>query len=287
MVTQGGQISNALPVWLSASGQDGTFDVHGLTSGSYVVVSHREEGGAQLSARQAVEVGDGDVDGVVLRIAPGVDIAGSMRIDGQAPGQEQDPRRQIGVSLVSVDGAGSGARGAAAEAEGQFVVRGVEPGKYLVVVSALTGRYLKSIRFGDQEVPSGQIEVGQAPGVLTLALATDGGQIDGTVEDANGAPASRAMVTVSPDGVHETRRDLFRMTLADGNGRFTLKDVAPGSYHVYAWEGTDPGAVQNLDLRKALESRATAVTVGATGRESVHVKAIPAADLDREKVKLP
>ena len=274
--------------------QDGSFDIGSVASGPYIVWSQRSEGGTSVSARRSINVGDQDVDHVLLTLAPGFDISGSMQIEGAAPvapkpdgTQPAPPPMRVQVMLQPLERIGQSPR-APVENDGTFVLHNVAAAVYQLTIIGGPGKYLKAIRFGDREVPNAEIDLTQqSGGSLNLVFGTDGGQIDGTVQNKNGDTAAGIFITVAPREEYEGRRDLFKQSTTDQSGHFHLQDIAPGDYKVFAWEEFDWMTMQSPEVRKVFESKAVSVTVGANGRESIQLKSISAEDVAAEKSRLP
>jgi hypothetical protein len=275
--------------------QDGSFDIGGVASGPYIIWSQRSEGGANVSARKPINVGDQDVDGVALTLAPGFDVSGSIQVEGavavapKADGTQPTPQpMRVQVMLQQLERIGQSPR-APVENDGTFVLHNVGSGVYLLTVMGGPGKYLKTIRFGDREVPNAEIDLTQQSGgsSLNLVFGTDGGQIDGTVQNKNGDAAAGIFVTIAPREEYEGRRDLFKQATTDRSGHFHVPDIAPGNYKVFAWEEFDWMTMQSPEVRKVFESKAASVTVGANGRESIQLKIISAEDVAAEKSRLP
>jgi hypothetical protein len=275
--------------------QDGSFDIGGVASGAYIAWCQRSEGGASVSARKSINVGDQDVDGVLLTLAPGFDVSGSIQVEGTAAavapspdGTQKAPQpMRVQIMLQQLERIGQSPR-APVENDGTFVLHNVAAGVYQLTVMGGPGKYLKTIRFGDREVPSAEIDLTQqSGGSLNLVFGTDGGQIDGTVQNKNGDAAAGIFVTVTPREEYEGRRDLFKQATTDQSGHFHVADVAPGNYKVFAWEEFDWMTMQSPEVRKIFESKAASVAIGANGRESILLKTISAEDVAAEKSRLP
>jgi hypothetical protein len=263
------------------SRQNGTFDVQGVASGSYTLFCQTEP---ELRAQQIVDVGDHDVDDVVLALRPPFEISGTIRLEGDPPTAEQHrgPMR-VGLNAIEM---GSSAN-TAANADGTFVLK-VTHAVYQINASCNASAYLKSMHFGDQDVTNGKIDLTQqTSGALNIVCGTDVGQIQGSVQNESGQPAAQVMITVSPDDEHQSRQDLFYQLMSDENGKFDYRDIAPGEYKVFAWESVDQELLQSAEFRKAFESRAGSVSISPGGNASVQVKLIPTADIEAEKNKLP
>jgi hypothetical protein len=277
---------------------DGSFQLRGVISGSYIATSQRQEGGVTTFARQSINVSDQDVEDVLLVLAPGLEITGVVQVEGSEASPPPRPdsaqpaqpvqARSPQVTLQPMNPMGQGGR-ATVESDGTFVLHNIMPNLVQLSVSMPgQGKYLKSIRFGERDVPNAQIDLTQqSAGSLTLVFGTDGGQIQGSVQSKNGDPAANVFVTIAPSEEFEGRRDLFKQTQTDQSGNFSIKDIAPGNYHVFAWEQFDFQSMQAPEFRKVFESRGARVSIGANGRESVQLKAISSEDIEAERGKLP
>ncbi len=258
--------------------ENGTFDARGVIGGSYILVCQTPEG---LSTQQSVNVGDHDVDDVLLVLRPPSEIAGTVRREGPPP--QQEVTVQVALNQLEIGSQES----PTVNADGRFAMK-VTPAVYQIFVACGAGAYVKSMHFGDQDVTGGKIDLTQpASGALNIVCRTDVGQIQGSVQNEHGEAAPAALITVSPDGEHQGRRDLLYQLTSDQNGKFDYRDIAPGDYKVFAWESGDEMMTQSAEFRKAFESRAASVNVSPAGHVSVQLKLIPAADIEAEKDKLP
>lgn len=274
--------------------QDGTFEIRGVVGGSYIATAQRNDGEIRMSARQPVNVTDQDVDDLLLTLRSGFEVSGAITVDGVPATPPQNGRRNTPtnrppqVQLQPLEQRGRSAQ-AIVESDGTFVLRDVSPEAYVLSINpGMPGTYVKSIRFGDQEVPSGQIDLSQQSGApINIMLGTDGGQIQGIVQDRSGKPAPGVMIFAAPREEYANRRDLVKQTSSDQNGSFQLRDVAPGQYKLFAWEDSDIVMVTAPEFRKLFESKAASVNVGTNGKESVQLNLISSEEMESEKSKLP
>jgi len=95
-----------------------------------------------------------------------------------------------------------------------------------------------------------------------------------TVTNAHGAPAEGAVAVAVPRGAMCEWSELVRSAAADAEGKFVLRDLAPGEWQVLAWLDAEEGAPLNADFRKPFEKRATLVKIAAGERESVKLTGI-------------
>jgi Carboxypeptidase regulatory-like domain len=257
---------------------DGTFNFPAVVPGMYSLSAMR--GPQSEFATERITVTDQDLDGIALVLSKGISISGRFSVEGSAPAQLNGQ-----VNLQPIERFGQGFSGAMQQ-DGTFTMDNVRPGSYLIhIFMGAAGMYVKSIRFGDADVSSGSLTITQAnTSALNVVLGTDGGQIQGTIQTSAGIGA-RA-VSLFPTGDLSVRSDLVKQAGTDGQGNFKFVDVAPGEYKIYAWEEMAPDVLDVPEFRKALESKATSVTVQPGEHESVQVQVIPAAEVEAEKNKL-
>src|SRR5262249_39948012 len=148
---------------------------------------------------------------------------------------------------------------------------------YDLRVTVPAGGYLKSVKLGERELSDLQIDGARPGGALTIALAADGGRLSGSVVDARGQPVDGAAVVAVPAGPRSKWAELARSAISDKDGKFEMRDVAPGSYRVLAWEDVDEGAPLDADFRRPFERNAAEAAVTAGVVVVVQLKVIPVA----------
>ena len=178
----------------SAIQSDGSFDVRGLVSDSYISYIRTFASGKIFNTTQKVRVTDADVESVVLTPKPPVTVSGTVTAEGSQP-----KILNMRVTLSPVDGAEPGGQGVTG-ANGNFAIAEVTPEAfYFQITNATPGKYVKSIRFGDRDANNGLIDLtaGSSPAV-NIVLGEDGAEVDGTVQNASGQPVAAAQVTLAP-----------------------------------------------------------------------------------------
>jgi hypothetical protein len=147
-----------------------------------------------------------------------------------------------------------------------------------VSVNIMESYYLKSVRIGDQDVTDTGVDFTQGfpASEMVVTLSSNGGQIDGTVQNAKSEPAVGVSVTLIPEASRRSLSYLYKSATTDQNGHFTIKGIKPGEYKVFAWEEMELGAYMDPDFLKPHESAGEAVSIKEDARESLQVKAIPA-----------
>ncbi len=261
---------------------DGSFDVPGVVSGSYRL-SYEQSTPSKGPASQEVHVSDADVNAVVFSRKPGVQVSGTVTVEDPQP-----KALRMRITLLPIEALGG--ETCEVSPDGRFTIADVQPQTWeLGIQNGTAGKYVKSIRFGDRELKDGEIDLsGGASASLNIVLGSDGGEVDGNVQSANGQPAAAAEITLAPADEYGSRVDLLQRASSDAFGNFHIKDVAPGDYRVFAWESVpDPTSIQSAEFRKPFESKSVAVTVGAKDKASVQLSLITEDDIAKGRSQLP
>jgi hypothetical protein len=231
-----------------------------------------------------VTISDQSINGLSLTAIPTGDLQGVVQMEGtvslSTPGQPP-------VS-ISVQPNGLGRfENVDVKDDGTFVLKFTAPGLYSLAVNRIPpGAYMKALEYGELDVSDGMVNVSPLGGQLKVHLASDSGQLNGTVLNDKGEPAGNVFVNIIPAGRIASRRDLRRLAVSDQNGKFQQMGVAPGDYRVVAMESNDPNIVLSEDFFAELGTKAPSVTVHSGGNDSVEVKTVPAEEVDRIQSKL-
>ena len=251
---------------------EGAFDLSGLAAGTYCLTTGGGRRNATAFARRTVTITDRSVTDVELVPQPTQPVTGVVTTADQSP---VPPRMRLNFQPIE----NQGNYGAAVN-DGKFEIDGMQPGTYQVIVSGLMpNTYLKSIQFGSQEVPTGNVAIGPEGGQISLLIGTDAGILAGTVQTESGDPAASAEITVVPDDALAQRADLVKTGSTDAKGSFQVRGLAPGTYRVYAWEDQDLRGLPSMpDFRKEFSGYAASVVINPSATANVQVKSIPAKE---------
>jgi hypothetical protein len=255
---------------------DGSFDIPGVLPGSHIVYLR-----GSSAAATPIEVGDSDVNGVVLVETAGTDIEGRVTIErGAAGGASVDMsnlRFQVSRDPELMGAPlGGPAFNPPPSADGKFEWT-LTPGDYRVAVlpllnsqrddstrpgggppvsDALQNAYVKSIRWGRSDVLADGLHAwGATQGTLDIVVSLAGAEVEGTVGDAARRPPEGVIVVAVPDGSNRGRADLYRHGTTDSTGHFVLRGLAPGDYSFYAWDDLERGAWESVEFVRAFEGR--------------------------------
>lgn len=264
--------SGALPasVWPGAVKQD-SFEIANVPPGSYVVTVIGGERAGAVLARLPVEVAGGDVEGLVVPLAPPVELRGVVRVEDAADAELS----RVRIWLVpSADGPAMPPQ-ATVQRDGSFRLPNVTRDTYRVRVAGIPGDlYLKSVRLAGQEILGRPADLAVPGATLEIVLAPGAGQIQGVVQEASGEAAFRCTVTLVPDPPAAERSDLYKATSCNADGRFRLTGVAPGAYKLYAWEAIESGAERDPEFLRGYEGQGVPVRIAEDAAESVQLRLI-------------
>lgn len=252
----------------------GTFELVGVTPGSYNLEAHWWDGDRHYRTRVPIDAGTSDVEGLSVVIRPGAQIPGRLRIEGQAqkiPPDLNVALEQVGEMLVF------GGDMARVKAEGDFEIPAVSDGEYQVRVWGMPEEcYLKSARVAGDDVLDDGLKVvsGQAGGSLEIVMSSAGGRVDGGVTK-EGLPFGGANVVLVPEGSKRGQTRLFKLATSDQYGGFVIRGIAPGDYKLFAWEQIEMGAYQDPEFLKRYEEQGEALRVEENSRLGAQLKLIP------------
>ena len=264
----------ASPNSTSIQDPQGRFELHSVIPGAYILMAESWADGQRYTARQPVNVGNANLDGISLTLLPGVRLAGVVRLDGA--GQTDLSKVRIFLLPTETNLSTMGTPSAPAKTDGTFVLSNVGPDSYTVgVAGAPDNCYLKSIRMGPQEIGDDTVDLGRGDsGPLEVLLSPAGGQVYADVVNAKQQAGAGAEVVLIPDPPRRGRTDLYQSATADQRGNVILRGIAPGPYRLYAWESVEDGAWLDPDFLRNYENQGQAVTIGENSREGVQLNLI-------------
>jgi len=268
--------------------KDGSFVIRDVSPGSYLLLASVEGSAVPMMARQDVEVGSSNVDGLRLSPQPGATVRGRLRVESS--GKRFDPD-QVYLVLQSVDGqddevAIPGANFsnlAHVAAGGEFVWSDVPPGNYYLQIlgngsGANEDWFIKTVLSGTRDVGESGIAVSGGTVFLDLVASSKGAVVDGVVADSKHQAVANAVVVAVPETRMRGRLDQYRQTVSDQNGHFSLRGIRDGTYTLFAWESVDGQAYFNPEFLKSYEGQGKALQLSEGDRNAVQLTVIAAAD---------
>ena len=258
-------------------GPQGTFELGGVSPGSYDLVVRMEEGNQRYRTREPVEVTSSDVVGLQISVGPGITLHGRLRVEGQS---SLDIRSWRVMLWPREEGMIMDLPSESPKADGTFVFSNVGDGDYRLRLSELPeDYYVKTARLAGEDILANGLTVShqQPSGTLDLVVSPGGGHIEGLVFREQ-QPFAGATVVLVPDPSHRNQTELYKNTTTDQDGRFVLRGVTPGEYRLFAWDKVEGAAYQNADFLQPFEGRGKLVHVDEGSRLDEHLDLISTSE---------
>ena len=291
--------------------KDGSFEIRDVSPGAYTIFATVEGAPVPMMARQPLQLTSSNVEGIHLAPQAGGSINGHLRFETGYSTIRNDAS-QMFLQLRSAEGDDEtpiafGLSGASnvtqVNPDGSFEWKNVPAGRYFVQISDASSApdwFLKSVSAAGSDASAGGFSVGGGSSTLDLVAAANGAVINGVVtepkefsndpsapaqpagtEFTQNEPAADVTVVAIPEPRFRSRLDLYRKSVSDQDGHFTLRGLAPGSYTLFAWESVEGEAYYNTEFLSAYEGRGTALHSSEGDRVSVQLKVILGEDGER------
>jgi hypothetical protein len=259
--------------------REGKFECTGILPGDYVVRMSfwsfnretKQVADSTMFGSIPLTVGDHDVDDLILDLAPGATINGSIKMEGSAKPPSTWP-------LLYMAGE-SDVRTMSIKEDGAFTWSDVPPDVFKIRLAPAEGVYLKSIRFNGQPVSTTAWDLTSgAGGTLEITLSPNAAEISGVVRDNGGASAGDRVVTVWASG------EAPRSAPSNADGTFRFGSLAPGEYHVLAWEEIEHDWATTPEFLGRFKSIDVKLQEGS--KENLDLKMVPKKAIQEETARL-
>ncbi len=251
-------------------GPKGTFDIAGVSAGSYQLAADYFESGTRMSLRVPVEVGNSDSDGLTVSLEAAV-IRGIVRVEatsGAVPPVPQfavylrppiELRTSTSISKWTTD-------------HQSFVLADLVPGTYRLDATPPLPFYIRSASLGGVDLlAQADVSISRAAGTLEIVLANDGGSLSGDVAGADGQPAPSGILLLPVHGRP-------RIVNTQPDGHFIVPNLPPGDYSVSAWDHVQDVEYSNSDWMRRYAT-GTPVTIAASQPSQLSLKQLAAPPL--------
>jgi len=262
--------------------EDGSFEIANVVPGPYTVIAYwfdSNEAKMHMTS-QKVDVGESDVDGLLLTIGAGGVVQGRVFWEGKPNLEHED----LLVRAEAVDGGFLWNQGARVDEKREFTLKNLAEGELrLVVYGAAKDCYVKQITFGQTRAKDDVISVvkGSNP-VLEITLSSRGARVQGAVTDTDGLPAAGVWVVAVPDEARRGNFRLFKSQTTDQYGKYDLHGLAPGSYRIFAWAGIEQGEWEDPEFLRPQEAKGELLELQDEDAKTVNLKMIEKKSLGPE-----
>ncbi|MEO8593926.1 MAG: carboxypeptidase-like regulatory domain-containing protein [Candidatus Solibacter sp.] len=270
-----GAQNNFAASYRTAAGPGGSFEFRGVSPGTYVISGRLQA----LFGRREVAVTAANVEGVSVTMSPAVAVAGLIKMDGAVPAVWPS------VTLASEDGSFNGTLRPGAD--GKFPAPAtLPPMDYAIQLGALpAGVYLKSMRFGNQDVLRGKLDLSTGSGALEIVLSRNAAVLTGKVTDTAGVSMQGVQIAAWPRNADQGGP--VHLANIDQDGNFSIADFAPGDYWAAAWEALPAALSIDPGFLGRFQSSAAALHLEEGERTKADLKVIPRQKSEAEASRLP
>lgn len=274
----------ALPMMPSVGpiGPDGTFTVNGMAPGDYTLRATMPPdavGGAGVTAMATVSISGQDVTGIQLAPAMPSAISGRIILDGGTAQSFQGTPPQLMFTSADPEDFGPGM-----SMPSRFTPRDdltfdtkATAGRVVARLMTPDGRWsLKALRHQGVDVTDRGLDVrsGQDVSDVEVELTSQRQEISGLVTAAGGKPTSNYTAVIFPQD-----RELWTgpsryiaVGRPDQEGRFRVRSLPAGDYHVVAVEYVEPGGWTDPDFLESVRHAATGVSLGDGETKTVDLR---------------
>jgi hypothetical protein len=239
-----------------------------------IVGSNTPGPAGQIRASAEVQVGDADVNNVNLTAQTPGSLSGTVRFAFTNPATAASPNVNVNLGPPTSGPAFFGGPIPRAEWDSghtSFQFSSVPPEQFRFYASVTgQGVYVKSATIRGQDVLNQPLTVNGVTGPIDVVVSDDVGNVDVTVNDSDGHPASGASVMlVMPSGARRT-------IISGDDGHATNQTIPVGEYRVWAFDDLSAVPFNEEDWMNQNAGPGERITVASGGSANVTVKRITA-----------
>ena len=253
----------------------GQFVFRDVPGGMWSLHATTNDQDRMVTTQQELTVHGADVGGVELRLQPGADIRVMTEQPGAvgfAPVQlrlERTDAENLGFNGNATDYFSSPLANANGENGNPAVaIRGVQPGQYKVFVQSNGGNScVGTVTEGSSDLLRDPLTVSAGNGAspIVISMRSDCASLSATV---HGGPANASLTVLAvPDDGAVDPQTYSTQTDTQGNLSFTISNLRPGNYHVYAVP--DANSLEYMNPNAMAGFPAQTISLGANQKASI------------------
>lgn len=233
------------------------FEIKGMLPGSYRLTAHGVVSGKPGVGIQSVIIEENDLNDVLVDLGkPALPASGYVFMSRRDLPDEIRVivRLQTAINADSEDDLPSSAGNGSGVPDlyGKFTALAERYSRTMFPTVLASGPgsedlFIDSVRFNGKVVTNSGFDP-TMEGMLTLHLSDGGAVLRGFVLNHDGQPLPGAIVSLHPDTDRQLRPDLYHVIRADQEGHFAITGIAPGTYHILAFEEVDMDAINDPEF---------------------------------------
>ena len=221
----------------------GEFTIDNVVPGKYTFLLLADRGNERALESSSVEVIEGNVSGVVLRVTNGATVSGVVAIENESP-QAIAKLREVEMRGYVMPPGGTGGRSSTATVsdDGAFQMRGLPGGTLIFAITGSRGSFSQFKNFTITRIErdgvpqqSNRFEIKDGEQVTKVRVVVTYGDaiLRGSIKVENGTlpPGSRFAVRLARIGDPPTAIPV-NVGQVDARGNFLIEGVEAGSYEV-------------------------------------------------------
>jgi hypothetical protein len=258
--------------WLGAeaeakSGSDGAFEFPAVRPGDWRIQAEGKREGGALQGSLTGTITRRDVEGQKVRLYPPFTVTGF--VDREEPRDAKGERKVTGIFLEGTDGVLQAH--VFHNQDGSFTIKDVFPGRYRIVpMGFVPGYYVDSVMLGEQDVMNQEVDLAPGAPPIRVNYRPKAGKAAGSVE-----ACGEASIYLLPQDEAFLNQQFIRSGRCDGNGRFEIDSLRPGSYYALAFDRVDGAALSDPAFVRGLAPLAETFQVKQGETASVRLKVTP------------
>jgi hypothetical protein len=224
---------------------DGAFAINNVPPGRYMLRARGDDGDEPQFAVQPVSLNGEDLDDLIVILAEGATISGTITF--QSGATSLPDLSQFRITAPATDQSAVGPQpNARVDKDGAFTLSGVPIGQHLIRPGGNSrGFVLKSVTVGARDVTDIPIDLhtGETVSNVTIVFTDQMNEVNGTITTDSGTPMSEYTVLAFPTNASLWRPQARQImtTRPDQTGSYKIRGLPAGQYYIVTVDPAEQG----------------------------------------------
>ncbi len=246
------------------------FALGDLKPGSYRIRAHcQTDAGTLYSQVEAFNLTHAGVENVALHLSTAFEVTGTLVPRRLWPQTGAQPK----VHLQAIDGMFMPTPPADVAPNGSFIANNIFSGRYRVYVEPLPeNAFIQSIQTNGSVSSNRIVDLPGSTATLKIIVSDQGGEVSGAVRDQQGQLQPLLAVVFLQSEKEEPKTEGTLSSRVDGEGKFDIKAMPPGSYRLFALDYGQLGDGANTDTYRRAAKAAEILVIKPGARITKDLK---------------